>query len=261
MQARRTSSFLAAARAAAEMLLETSSDEEQPKKPFRERKKYKRPDYWDSPWGRMIKSGEWRDKNTRMSRKFRRKFRLTPPLIDQLIEDLKTLGFSDDEFSFGRRCAPLILKVLGVLRVIGRAWTFDDVEEFTYISEETIRVFFHNMAHAVGVRLWDKYVHFPKTEEDLARCEATFSPVGFPGCVFSTDCVHVPWGCCPYALKVSHTGKEKRPTLSYSVRDLSDCAVTNSSDRARARTTGRSCTWVPVSLVRRMTRRLRAQIK
>ena len=36
----------------------------------------------------------------------------------------------------GQKCAPLELKVLGVLRVLGRGYCFDGIEELSYIIAE-----------------------------------------------------------------------------------------------------------------------------
>jgi len=43
----------------------------------------------------------------------------------------------------GNEAAPIVLLVLCALRYLGRGWTFDDLTENTAISEEVIRVFFH----------------------------------------------------------------------------------------------------------------------
>lgn len=210
----------ACVRQAALDLLESDSEDDfdMIKDPPPKRGKQKpRPDYWKSPWGLMVKDGSWKDKKTRWGRKFRRKFRCPPEMIERIVRRLEELGFSSVASYKGRRCAPLLLKVLGALRVLGRAACFDDVEEGNWISEDVNRGFFHHFCHAVGVRMWDEHVFFPQTDKDVARCCASFEASGFPGCAFSSDCTHVRWGVCPFALKVSHTGKEKVPTLSYSV--------------------------------------------
>ncbi len=43
----------------------------------------------------------------------------------------------------GRPVVPLSLKVLGTLRVLGRATCFDGISELSNVSEETHRIFFH----------------------------------------------------------------------------------------------------------------------
>ena len=46
--------------------------------------------------------------------------------------------------AFDRPTTPLALLVLCCLRYIGQGWTFDDLSENTGISDEIIRVFFHD---------------------------------------------------------------------------------------------------------------------
>ena len=206
-------------RQAALELLNSDSDDDFDlvKQPAAKRACTPRPNYWNSPWGKMIKDGSWRDKTTKRGREFRQRFRCPPEVVHQLVVRLEEQGFSTAESYNGRRLPPLILKVLGALKVLGRAVCFDDVEEGNWISEDVNRVFFHQFCHTVGVKVWDDQLFFPWTEEDVARCCESFEAIGFPGCAFSTDCTHVKWGQCPWALKVVHTGKEGFPSLSYSV--------------------------------------------
>jgi hypothetical protein len=41
------------------------------------------------------------------------------------------------------KASPIELLLLGTLRYLGRGWTFDDLEESTFITREVHRVFFH----------------------------------------------------------------------------------------------------------------------
>ena len=41
----------------------------------------------------------------------------------------------------GRHASPVELLVLGTFRVLGRAWTFDDCYEATFVSAEVHRLF------------------------------------------------------------------------------------------------------------------------
>jgi hypothetical protein len=43
----------------------------------------------------------------------------------------------------GRSVIPLELKILGVLRILGRGWCLDDVKESSGISEAAMCEFFH----------------------------------------------------------------------------------------------------------------------
>lgn len=49
--------------------------------------------------------------------------------------------FSEAADCTGQMAAPLELKILAVLRVLGRGYCFDGVEELTLISAEVLRFF------------------------------------------------------------------------------------------------------------------------
>ena len=97
--------------------------------------------------------------------------------------------FSEAADCTGQMAAPLELEILAVLRVLGRGYCFDRVEELTLISAEVLRVFF---------RKWcTLYCNHPKTEEEIAEAVSIYTKLGLPGCVGSTDCVHIRWERCP----------------------------------------------------------------
>ena len=86
-------------------------------------------DYWGSNWGQLIKKGLHRDDRTPAGRKFVRRFRVTPDQFDGLVAEVNEKGwwpYKPTDAS-GRPAAPVELLVLGVLRMLGRACTFDDL--------------------------------------------------------------------------------------------------------------------------------------
>ena len=44
-----------------------------------------------------------------------------------------------------------------------------------------------------------------------------YETLGFPGCVFSTDGVHIGWHNCPSTWRSIFAGKEKVPTIAFNV--------------------------------------------
>ena len=95
------------------------------------------------------------------SKSFRLRFRLP---YEEFVKLLKTMQEDDDrsnvyfqrwktvellETNGGhcrpppRKVSPIELLLLGTLRYLGRGWTFDDLEESTYISRDVHRCFFH----------------------------------------------------------------------------------------------------------------------
>jgi hypothetical protein len=122
-----------------------------------------------------------------------------------------------------RKVSPIELLLLGTLRYLGRGWTFDDLEESTYISRDVHRCFFHKfcawgakvlypMHVKVPKTLQDLRVKVPKTLQDLRACEKEYSAAGFPGCVGSTDATHIPLEKLSIGLRQGHLGYKMSST-------------------------------------------------
>ena len=186
---------------------------------FRTRKWEGRPPYELSCWGRMLVHPRTRDPTDRKGGVlFRTRFRVPFPLYGRLVEMTRSNGwFSERPDAVGQRCAPLELKILGVLRVLGRGYCFDGIEELSYISAEVNRVFFHNWCNKFAKRYYKIYCNPPETPEEIAKTMAVYDRLGFPGCIGSTDCVHIKWERCSTGERFLHKGKEGFPTLSYEV--------------------------------------------
>ena len=117
----------------------------------------------------------------------------------------------------GRDPYPIELKVLGVLRVLAKGSTFDQIYELNNISAETNRIFFHSFcAKAVEV-LGPTWISIPRTDDELSPILTMYAKNGFPGCVGSIDCVHIRWDNCPAKWRNMYRGKGAHPTISYEV--------------------------------------------
>ena len=80
----------------------------------------------------------------------------------------------------------------GVLRLLGRACTFDDLEELSNIGAETHRRFFHVFVQHGAKQLKLETAAYERGDKDvLDKVEMLYAANGFPGCVVSTDCVRV----------------------------------------------------------------------
>lgn len=74
---------------------------------------------------------------------FRRRFRVPYPLFEDLVVTTREFKiFLEGPDCRGVMAAPLELKILAVLQVLGRGYCFDGVEELTMISAEVLRLFF-----------------------------------------------------------------------------------------------------------------------
>jgi hypothetical protein len=206
-----------------EAMAEEEDDEEEMrlKDPnvFRHRKWEGRPPYEMSCWGRMLVNPRSRDPGDRKGGVlFRRRFRVPFPLYERILEMTRANEwFSEDYDCAKHKSAPLELKILGVLRVLGRGYCFDGIEELSYISAEVNRVFFHKWCNLFGHKYFGIYCNPPETPEEIEKTMGIYDRLGFPGCIGSTDCVHIRWDRCASGERFLHKGKEGFPTLSYEV--------------------------------------------
>jgi hypothetical protein len=124
------------------------------------------------------------------------------------------LGFD----AVGKAASPIELMVLGVLRYLGRGWTFDDLEESTAIGEETHRQFFHVFIEWGHTFLFDRYVVFPANAEVAATHMHKMKLAEFDGAIGSTDATHVRMERCSYRLANAHSGAKLRmPSRTYNM--------------------------------------------
>jgi len=92
-----------------------------------------------------------------MAKKFRNRFRLQYPSYKDLLRQIK----SDNRFECwcghkcnGKKLLPIELLLLGLLRYLGRGWTFDDIEEQTAISVSVHHNFFHKFIEFWSITLY-----------------------------------------------------------------------------------------------------------
>ena len=132
----------------------------------------------------------------KFKKKFRRRFRMPHEEYCRLVDMCK----QNDRFSrwvsgrdcVGKKASPIELLVLGALRYLGRGLTFDDLEEYTAIHEETHRVFFHVFIKWGGKVLHPLLVRFPTTADEYARHVPEFATGGLAGAGYSTGHRHHP---------------------------------------------------------------------
>lgn len=174
--------------------------------------------YHESTWARLLEHENVGDPTTKEGRSFRRRFRIPHPLFVKLVQVVRHAewdGIIPRECdSAGRPCAPIELKLLAWLRVLGRGECFDSCSESTNVSEETLRVFFHKFSSAFSLAMFNIYVS-PAENSELDMILRDYAALGFPGCVGSVDCVHVSWDRCPSSVRSLYCGSSGKPTLSY----------------------------------------------
>jgi len=114
--------------------------------------------------------------------------------------------------------SPIELLTLATLHYLGRGWTFDDLEEATFINCETIRQFFHRFIDYGSTVLYNMHVIFPTTTEEAAEHMHEYMLAGLNGCFGSMDVTHVLVDMCRHNLRQMHMGfKMKSPARAYNL--------------------------------------------
>lgn len=204
------------------LLHESTTETSKGDGPTRKRKKPRRPDYWASAWGEMIKempSHMKEDPDGRQHKQFRLRFRLPFPMFTWLVDWTRTWYDLKKKIVdvTGLQRIPIELLVLGVLRMLGRGTCLDGIYELSFVSKTTMQAFFHDWCSHVAMDLFHKHVVFPTSDDDIYKSISAFEYLGFPGCIGSMDVVHVHWDMCPMSLQILCRGKEGYPSLAYQV--------------------------------------------
>ena len=180
-----------------------------------------REDYWDSSYGKLLTRLRGMSvKNKRfkvLNKKFRRLFRLSLPMFEELLVDCKmwkNRNGQREADAFNRRACPIDLLLLGTLQVLAAGTFFHHLEWTTGCSTVTHQTFFWWFCYKFTDKKMAELITRPKGD-DLERVMAEYALLGLPGCVGSIDVTHVGWANCPSRWQSWFTGKEGHPTLAY----------------------------------------------
>lgn len=117
----------------------------------------------------------------------------------------------------GRRRIDARILILGCLRMLAKGSTFDAIDELTDVSYQHNHYFFERFLRWFNNRYKDEYIQLPKTDEEIKHVEGLYCDLSLPGCLGSTDIVHVGWDKCPASYRSDCEGKEGYPTLAFKV--------------------------------------------
>ena len=193
--------------------------EEKPggQKERRFRRIFPRADYEASTWWRMLQVGHVKDPTTRAHEQFRRRFGVPFSVLKEIVEKTETWGIVSERETdcVGNRSVPLVLKVLGALRMLCKGCAYDAIAELTGMAEQTMAAFFLKFIPRFRDELMATWVKYPTTFDEAKPIMDDFARLGYPGAVGSVDCTHIHWGMCPAMAQNVFIGKEKIPTLAF----------------------------------------------
>ena len=199
------------------------------KKPRAAAKKRDLGDPYDSVWWRFLQDPQVTDPKSRQGKLFRRRFRVPHGVFQMLVSMWRTMRCTCDKGG-GPRCRcgvdalgkekwPVELKILAVLRYIGRGECWDTSEELCRIPANTLRRFAcdkdKGWLRKMGP-LHKVYCTPPSSDEEIRKHLAVYEAVGLPGALCSMDAVAIYWPACPEGWRVHYKG-DKGQSIGYNV--------------------------------------------
>jgi hypothetical protein len=157
------------------------------------------------------------DKDTRLGKKFRQKFRVPYSVFIEIVQDIRRAGYKEKSLVTKRPAVPLALLILACLRINASGCPFDMAEDLTHVHLDTIRRFYYQHFNFWGVRKSATVIKMPSTETEFRQVTGLYERIGYPGCAGSIDCVHVVWDRCPADMFHSCNGKNGVTTLAFEV--------------------------------------------
>ena len=183
--------------------------------PFKERRTYLREAYTDSVWFKFLQR-DLTDLKSRDGKLFRLRFTVPYQLYQQLLS-FATSWFPQRRVdACGKEPAPIFLKLLGTLRMLGKGCSWDLLYELSGVSAEVHRKWTLAFIAKFSTEMYSVYVHGPRNNDELNSVTSLYAACGFPGCVGSTDCVHIRWECCPSQwASAFRNGKHNYASIAY----------------------------------------------
>ena len=174
-----------------------------------------------SPWWSDLQHPEVDDETSAAGRRFRHKFRLPYAMAMELVNEAQAVKEFRDKppgegGGRGPPRHPLVLKVLAVLRHLGKGMDSESLEDAAQISKSTLKVFIPKFLRWMRDVIYPREVRLP-TGDHLDRSMKVYEILGFPGAYCSADGVHVPWDRAPSAQHNDYVGKEGYPTVAFVV--------------------------------------------
>jgi len=104
----------------------------------------------------------------KFNHKFRRRFRMAywryQMILVKVVRHDLFRRWSNGKDATGKSASPLELMLLGSLRYLGRGLTFDDLEEYTAVHEETHRQFLHVFIQWGSAVFYNQQVQMPRNK-------------------------------------------------------------------------------------------------
>ena len=118
--------------------------------------------------------------------------------------------------AYGKEVTPVSLKLLGTLRILGKGCSWDLLYELSGVSAEVHRRWTLAFVSKFALEMYPVYVHGPRDNSEMETVTGLYAASGFPGCIGSTDCVHIRWERCPAVWSSAYrNGKHSYASIAY----------------------------------------------
>ena len=165
---------------------------------------------------------ESNNKRERKLNEFRKQFSIPFPIVNDLIQYVENSEWyhqyktsKNGKDAAGRDKIPVYLLVIEHLKILTRGCSFNTLTLESRMSISSMQSFFHLFNKHFAQDYYQNTINYPTTVEKINETNGIYSLLGFPGCIGSTDCVHVDWNCCPASKRIDHVGMSGKPTISY----------------------------------------------
>jgi hypothetical protein len=177
-----------------------------------------RKNYKDNHMWRMLENRWHHNVRTTDGRDFRKNYHVPATFFDDIVRWFRQSGwFCRETDGFLRPAVPLELKILAVFMMLGRGVCAAVPASVIGCDEKTIQEFFKFFCLQVAKHLYQRFICFPSTVAEVAKCVKTYEKENLPGCMGSVDCVHIPWIKCLASVRSWFIGKEGAPTVAFQV--------------------------------------------
>ncbi len=153
---------------------------------------------------------------------FKARFRVPWAFFSRFLLPWTKEKFPRKADAVGRMGMPTELKLLGVLRILGRGIHFDDIAEFADagFKGEVIRTFYHMFVAEFSATFFHEWIKPPSDMEEIKRAMRLYELAGVAGAIASIDALHTRWDVCGYSNLQLSKGKEGYATLAYQLAVL-----------------------------------------
>ena len=137
-------------------------------------------------WWRMLQNPLIKDETTKDGKRFRRRFRVPYPVFAWLVKQSEEHNFFGIKDLNRKHRIPTELKVLAVLRILGRGNEADTIHEISCIGESTINSIFKTFLSNFVRHFEQHYLRRKPEPNELATIMKVYEKLGFPGAIGTT---------------------------------------------------------------------------